>query len=631
MSRRHDRFASEAQALADVVHARLDALGGKSGRLAEAEARLTGWPGGTRFDKLAALFSLTPADRAVLLTTLVPRLDPPIATRYQEVSGRPWATEWLAARLFGMEGELLFHPGSALSMWRLVTPGADQPGEPQPLVSDPAIRGWIHGQLGVEPMLAGAIRRATPMPDLPGWPIGDTARRIAAITAGGIRAVLTVEGLPGAGRATFVANVAQTLGQRALIVTPNALPIWNQETTLRAHRHALVAGAALIWRGPATNTQLSPPGLWPPALQAVTHAPGEEAVPPEPLAHLHLVLPSLDRDSREKLIQNHLPGAEQWPRSDRARLAQRPALTPGAITRIARTAPANPAHALEAANAIGAASMGELATRMATLHDWDELVLDAEQDEALRDLAHEAGMRAETWENPELRRLFGREAGLIALFHGPSGTGKTMAAQVIAGTLGLDLYRIDCAAVTSKYIGETAKNLRAIFSRARAIDAVLFFDEAEALFSRRTEVRDSHDRYANADTSYLLQLIEGGFEGTAILATNRMGDMDRAFLRRIRYVFEFHRPSPEAREAIWRRAAQALTADKTETLWPVLAKTLDVTGAQIKTILLSAHFKAARHGRPIGPEEILTASIRELAKEGRDLSDRDQARIRAHA
>ncbi|MEM7525792.1 MAG: ATP-binding protein [Pseudomonadota bacterium] len=212
----------------------------------------------------------------------------------------------------------------------------------------------------------------------------------------------------------------------------------------------------------------------------------------------------------------------------------------------------------------------------------------------------------------------------MTLFHGPPGTGKTMAAQVLAHELGLDLYRIDCSSVISKYIGETAKNMREVFARARAMDAVLLFDEADALFAKRTDVKDSHDRHANTDTSYLLQLIEGGFDGIAVLATNRLGDMDPAFLRRIRYVFEIPRPDAVSRAAIWARAGAALSPETSDSLWARLGGALEFTGAQIKTTLLSAHFIADRRGQPIAAADILRAAERELAKEGRSLSARDR-------
>jgi len=278
--------------------------------------------------------------------------------------------------------------------------------------------------------------------------------------------------------------------------------------------------------------------------------------------------------------------------------------------------------------------MGSLAERMTGELGWDDLILPDALSGDLRDLAFEARTRRHAWAAPDMARLFARERGLVGLFHGTPGTGKTMAAQVVAREMGVDLYRIDCGAVISKYIGETSKNMGAIFARARQIDAVLFFDEADALFSRRTDVKDSNDRHANADTTHLLQLIEGQFEGTALLATNRKSDMDAAFLRRIRYSFEFPRPSVEARVEIWQRAATALSQERAAVLaglWPILGASLEITGAQIKTTLLSAFFAAERQGVPLDPAGILRAAERELMKEGRALGARERERIRAYA
>ncbi|MEO1614123.1 MAG: AAA family ATPase, partial [Pseudomonadota bacterium] len=251
------------------------------------------------------------------------------------------------------------------------------------------------------------------------------------------------------------------------------------------------------------------------------------------------------------MIEAATPSAADWSPGTRAALAARPALTPGAIARLARAAPKTDAEALAAANRGAADGMGDLAEQVPGDLGWDDLILPEALKSDLRDLAFEARAKAATLARPDVQRLFRREAGLVTLFHGPPGTGKTMAAQVLAHELGLDLYRIDCSSVISKYIGETAKNMREVFARARAMDAVLLFDEADALFAKRTDVKDSHDRHANTDTSYLLQLIEGGFDGVAVLATNRLGDMDPAFLRRIRYTFEISRPDAAARAAIW--------------------------------------------------------------------------------
>src|SRR5690606_11006597 len=210
--------------------------------------------------------------------------------------------------------------------------------------------------------------------------------------------------------------------------------------------------------------------------------------------------------------------------------------------------------------------LGELGQLLDCPFDWDDLVLADKLRETLEDFTFEASERAVFWEAPEPRRLFPRGTGLVALLTGPPGTGKTMAAQVIAAQLELDLFRINLATVISKYIGETAKNLDRIFSRAARMNAVLLFDEADALFSKRTEVKDSHDRYANTDTNYLLQLLED-YQGIALLASNKKNNIDPAFIRRIRYVLDFQRPDADQRRTVWRRVLGELLG--TEALRPL--------------------------------------------------------------
>jgi SpoVK/Ycf46/Vps4 family AAA+-type ATPase len=188
--------------------------------------------------------------------------------------------------------------------------------------------------------------------------------------------------------------------------------------------------------------------------------------------------------------------------------------------------------------------------------------------------------------------------------------------------------------VISKYIGETAKNLDKIFSRASRMNAVLLFDEADALFAKRTDVKDSHDRYANTDTNYLLQLLED-YQGLALLATNKKNNIDPAFTRRIRYVFEFRRPDALQRRTIWRRILNELLGAEVlrglESTIAVLAEVVEISGAQIKNAVLASVFVARRRRRPVGIEELMRGIDRELSKEGRGLSDRERERLRRHA
>jgi SpoVK/Ycf46/Vps4 family AAA+-type ATPase len=200
---------------------------------------------------------------------------------------------------------------------------------------------------------------------------------------------------------------------------------------------------------------------------------------------------------------------------------------------------------------------------------------------------------------------------VTALFAGPSGTGKTMAAEVIARELNLDLFRVDLAGVVSKYIGETEKNLRRVFDAAEAGGAVLFFDEADALFGKRSEVRDSHDRYANIEVSYLLQRMED-YSGLAILATNLKSHLDASFLRRLRYVIDIPFPDASLRRAIWARAFPARAPAGGLDL-DALAR-LEVPGGNIAVIAVNAAFLAAAEGAPIGMAHVGRAARAEFRK-----------------
>ena len=220
----------------------------------------------------------------------------------------------------------------------------------------------------------------------------------------------------------------------------------------------------------------------------------------------------------------------------------------------------------------------------------------------------------------------GRGLGVTALFAGESGTGKTMAAEVIAGELGLDLYRIDLSAVVSKYIGETEKNLRRLFDAAEAGGAVLLFDEADALFGKRSDVKDSHDRYANLEVAYLLQRMEA-YRGLAILTTNLRSNVDRAFLRRLRFVVQFPFPDQVLRAELWRRAFPARTP--TEALDPVALARLQVPGGSIHAMAVSAAFEAAAQGTGVRGEHVLHAAKVEYAKAERTLTDTETSALQS--
>jgi SpoVK/Ycf46/Vps4 family AAA+-type ATPase len=214
--------------------------------------------------------------------------------------------------------------------------------------------------------------------------------------------------------------------------------------------------------------------------------------------------------------------------------------------------------------------------------------------------------------------------GLNVLFAGPSGTGKTMAGEIMANELGLDLYKIDLSAIVSKYVGETEKNLDRIFREGQTSNAILFFDEADALFGKRSEVRDSHDRYANIEVAYLLQKMEE-YEGVVILATNLRKNMDEAFARRMHFTLEFPIPEENDRYRIWQGIFPGEAPLAKDIDLSFLARQFKITGGNIKNIALSAAFLTAEDGGLITMENLIRATKREYQKIGKLCTEADFA------
>ncbi|MCY7399442.1 MAG: ATP-binding protein [Nocardioides sp.] len=264
-----------------------------------------------------------------------------------------------------------------------------------------------------------------------------------------------------------------------------------------------------------------------------------------------------------------------------------------------------------------AGALDDVAQRIEPCFGWDDIVVADLVRGQLHKLASQVQHRSTVYEDWGFGERLSRGRGITALFAGPSGTGKTMAAEILAAHLRLDLHRVDLAGVVSKYVGETEKNLRRIFDTAERTGTILLFDEADALFGSRTEVRDSHDRYANLEINYLLQRMED-YTGLAILATNRRTALDTAFLRRLRFVVEFAFPGPDHRRRIWERAFPAAAAlDEVD---PGLLSRMEITGGNIRSIAVNAAFLAADDRSSIGMEHLMRAAAREYAKLSKPVS-----------
>jgi hypothetical protein len=265
-------------------------------------------------------------------------------------------------------------------------------------------------------------------------------------------------------------------------------------------------------------------------------------------------------------------------------------------------------------------NLARMATKVKPCYGWDDIVLPADTFNQLQEMVNVVQQRHVVYEKWGFGQKMALGKGLNVLFSGEPGTGKTMAADIIAGALGLDLYKVDLSTLVSKYIGETEKNLERIFTEAATSNAILFFDEADAIFGKRSEVKDSHDRYANIEISFLLQRMEA-YDGVVILATNLQANLDEAFTRRFHFITDFPFPNAADRERIWRVNLPPQTPIADEVDFGLLARRFRIAGGNIRNIILAAAFLAARDEQPVTMRHLFHAARREFQKMGRLIED----------
>lgn len=601
--------------------------------LAEARVRIeAGMATSTlRLHMFGELFGLDARELDMIETALAAAVSPELAGAFAAAGGRPLATEPLIATLFDHGVRRVLTPDSPLSRWELVRRIELGPGEPDGIAIDPAIADWFTGAYAIDGALVALAQPIAPRDPLSCWPVDEVAERIRARWTGeGVRPLRLVVAAPvGAGRSTFAAAVAARLELGLLAVDSDAIDDAGWPLIVRrAHRHGFLTRTAIAFTGEAAIRR-----AWPrlgAAFPLTFVCVEPDRMPPAApdAADLVIELPPPTIDDRVTLWRTLVPAAAQW-NGEVEDLARRFRASPADIAHAGRRAVATAAEASTVITERTRDRLGDLATRLDCPFTWSDLVLAPSVLEVLRDFEYEGRIRTALWEEIDLRRLFPQGRGLFALFTGPPGTGKTMAAQVLARELGLPLYRISLATVVSKYVGETAKNLQRILSRAEHLDAVLLFDEADALFGRRTEIKDAHDRYANTDTNHLLQAIES-YPGIAVLASNKRSNIDPAFTRRLRYLVDFPRPDAAQRRALWTQVLAALGGDDAaglERTLDALAGAVELTGAQIKYAALAARLAARRDERPIGVGHLLRGVDRELQKDGRSLSERERAMV----
>ncbi|MDI2125252.1 ATP-binding protein [Yinghuangia seranimata] len=587
-----------------------------------------------RLAELESEFRLAPLDVDLLLIALAPDVD----RRFEQFYGylnddvtRRRATVGLALELAGMPpfaapARGRFTAGSPLLRRGLLR--VDDPERPflgRALRVPDRVAAHLLGDDAPDPLLAGLL---TPVPRDP-VPADREAAHLGAALADGLGPAYLRQPPGGAGQAAAAhALAAAGRGTLTLDLTRLADAADPVAALAAAAREAALRGAGLV-AAPVDALRETPrlirelaalPGLvvmigggpWDPEWSPATPLLVDVAVPSE-----------RDRAARWRdALRRTVPAGAGTP--DVAAVAAF-TLTEQQVERAARTAyrqsvladePLDEAHLAFGARAQNSAGLERLARRIRPAVGWDDLVLPPPVLAQLHELAARARHRDRVLGDWAMRPGGGRGRGVMALFAGDSGTGKTMSVEVAAGALGLDLYTVDLSTVVSKYVGETEKNLERIFTEAAGVNAVLLFDEADAVFGKRSEVKDAHDRYANVESAYLLQRMES-FDGVAVLATNLRANLDEAFTRRLDLVVDFPRPDAAQRRALWARClGPALPRDPDLDL-DFCAAAFELAGGDIRSAAVTAAYTAADAGRPVRMADLITAVAREYRKLGR--------------
>jgi adenylate kinase family enzyme len=588
-----------------------------------------------RLQELAGIFGLARDECDLVELCLAAALDPTLARLFAALHDHPahgYPSDATAARLLGLGHRRVRTSDGALARWEIIREIHGAQSEPPALALDPLIRDWLTGGRALDAALVRVAHLVDTGQDMPAWPAAEVAAWIAGRAGAdepqAVRVV--VDGPPGSGRRTFAAQVAARLGLLALAIDADAVEDHEWPVLfVRAQRQAFLDRVAVVWYGARTLARRWPRLVPSFPVQFIIAEPADVVPRVAALAERRISIPTPTIAERRELWRRAVPSAAAWPGAELDMLAARYRLLPGDFAAIALHRPSTAAEASGLARGEGRHDLGELARWMECPYGWDDLILPDDLLATLRAFAFEARERAAFWEGATARRLFPQGRGLIALLSGPPGTGKTMTAQVVAADLGLDLYRLSLETVLSKWVGETAKHLERILARAAQLDVVLLVDECDGLFARRTELKDVQDRFANQDTSALLQAIEA-YTGIAVLTTNQPANVDVAFLRRLRYTAEFPRPNREARQRLWEHLVGELVgAGRAAELGRELGAlaTVDATGAEIKFGILSALFLARQAAEPLAFPHLVQGLDRELRKVGRGFDQRELERL----
>ena len=577
-----------------------------------------------RLPRLAALFGLSPYETDVLAVLWTAAYAPQWRAELAARDGLPGHLTVLGvARAFGHVPRVRLPSESPLRLWHIVTEHPFVEGTAA-LSMDAHVSAWLEGEAELDRVLIGHVRLLQPRIELASWHLDAHAAQLDAGLRGGVRWRVRLSGHDTVAARSCAAALARRVNLLVLQVDAGALAgDEGHERAVRVQRQAYLDGCAPCWH--ACDAERASPGeVLPFPLQFVIG--GDGLASTDRQRDLVIALADPDVEERRTLWRSALPAAASWSKGALDDLALRYEVTCGEIVDAANHEPGDAREAAAHVCAAATDDLGGLAQRLACPFVWDDLVVPPMVRGRLDEIAFEGRERARLWNKPEAVRLYPQGRGLVALFAGAPGTGKTMAAQVLAAALGLDLLRVDISRILSKWVGETAQHLQKVLSSPASRRAVLLFDEADALFGRRVEdARQAQDHFINMDIGHLMIALES-YTGIVLLATNLKANLDAAFVRRIRHAVDFPMPDAAARAAIWTRTAQALFGAPLEpSLRDAVARVarLEASGAQIKNAALSAAFAARRLRR--APDTALLGEMlgRELAKDGAGMSARE--------
>ncbi|MBS1144030.1 MAG: family ATPase [Proteobacteria bacterium] len=594
--------------------------------------------GESAIDWLCTAFGLSEFESDLLLLCAGTEMDADLARICAEAQGdplRPWPTFGLALAALASPHWSALTPQRPLRRWRLLDLDDRMGLSAGRLRIDERVLHFLVGINELEPRLAHLLRPARALPRQAGMHADTTHEVVATLKSArenGALPVIVFEGDDPAAHEDIAARVAEALGLNCLSIQSADIPanaeeraalitLWQREATLLGTALLVILDNAADHAANAFLERVGGVCLVSSQTAPSLHAGTRRFTVDKPSSH----------DRRQLWMDSLGPNNTLHASAELEQAASHFRLGSRAVQEIARTlsadmavpkgakAPVTSAASLwNGCRQESRAAMENLAQRIETKADWDALILPEAQLAVLRQIAAQLRQRFKVQEEWGFANKGNRGLGLATLFAGESGTGKTLAAEVLAHTLQLDLYRIDLSAMVSKYIGETEKNLRKVFDAAENCGAILLFDEADALFGKRTEVKDSHDRYANIEVSYLLQRMEA-YHGLAILTTNLKSGIDTAFLRRLRFVVQFPFPDQPQRSALWQRAFPPATPTRELDLDKL--SRLSMTGGSIRNIALNAAFLAADDGEPVGMKHLLQAAHTEASKRDRPLAD----------